>query len=251
MRKNLYQRLYQILLFLSNHLNSKLIVKYKVLIGTSLLLLINACQMSKKNNSNFVTCYDPSPINEDTLEISVVEPNKPETSRYREDTTGMPAVEPPEPSCYVAIPDTLIEIPAVKPHEPIEGPELIVLCYDGGDPYELEPEPQYDENHVYTMVELMPDFPGGVQALSDYLEKSIRYPEKAKDEEIQGRVTVTFVVNKDGSVSDAKIVRSIDPMLDKEALRIINAMPSWKPGKLKDRVVRVQYTVPVRFRLDK
>lgn len=258
MKKAIYQGLYQTLLFLSNHLNSKLVIKYKVLLGTSLLLLINACQMSKKNNSNFVTCYDPSPINDDMLEVQATKPDEPEdvlcyVPKIDNDTVKVATTKQEEPfeiscydiempSCYdiATLPEDTLEISAVKPDEPVE-----VNCYEIP-----EPRPGSDENYVYITVDVMPEFQGGEQALSDYLEKSIRYPEKAKDEGIQGRVIVTFVVNRDGSVSDAKIVRSSNnPLLDKEALRIIYAMPSWKPGRLKDIAVRVQYTVPVRFRL--
>ena len=93
----------------------------------------------------------------------------------------------------------------------------------------------------------MPDFPGGQKELLSFLSRNIKYP--AIENKIQGRVIVQFVVNKDGSISGAKVVRSIDPDLDKEALRVINSMPQWKPGMNKGEIVSVKYTIPVMFRL--
>ena len=82
-----------------------------------------------------------------------------------------------------------------------------------------------------------------------YIAKSIKYPVVAQENGIQGRVTCTFVVNKDGTIVDAQVVRGIDPALDKEALRVINSMPKWKPGKQRGKPVRVKFTLPVTFRL--
>ena len=95
----------------------------------------------------------------------------------------------------------------------------------------------------------MPDYPGGQKELLSFLSRNIKYPTKAEENKIQGRVVIQFVVNKDGSVSDAKVVRSVDPELDKEALRVINTMPKWKPGMQRGKPVRVKFTVPVMFRL--
>lgn len=81
------------------------------------------------------------------------------------------------------------------------------------------------------------------------MSRNIKYPTKAIENKIQGRVIVQFVVNKDGSISGAKVVRSVDPDLDKEALRVINSMPQWKPGMNKGEIVSVKYTIPVMFRL--
>ena len=98
-------------------------------------------------------------------------------------------------------------------------------------------------------VETMPEFPGGQGALLQYLAKSIKYPVIAQENGIQGRVSCSFVVNKDGSIVDAEVIRGVDPSLDKEALRVINSMPKWSPGKQRGKPVRVKYTVPVTFRL--
>ena len=95
----------------------------------------------------------------------------------------------------------------------------------------------------------MPEFPGGVKALMSYLAKNIEYPKEAENAGMQGRVVVQFVVNTDGSIEDAKVVRAVDPLLDQEAIRVINTMPKWKPGMQDGKTVRVKYTVPIMFRL--
>jgi protein TonB len=105
------------------------------------------------------------------------------------------------------------------------------------------------EQQIFTVVEDMPIFPGGDAELLRYLNTSPKYPVIAQENGIQGRVTVTFVVDKDGVVRDAEIVRGVDPSLDKEALRVITAMPRWTPGKQRGKPVRVKFTVPVTFRL--
>ena len=106
-----------------------------------------------------------------------------------------------------------------------------------------------DEQEPFNMVEQMPEYPGGVQALMQFLYENIRYPEAAQTAGKEGRVVVQFVVEADGTVSSAKVVRSISEDLDAEALRVVNAMPRWTPGKHKGKAVRVKYTLPVSFRL--
>lgn len=111
--------------------------------------------------------------------------------------------------------------------------------------------PSNDPNNpVFEVVEIMPKFPdGGMSGLMQFLSKNIQYPINAQKNHTQGRVTVQFVVNKDGSISEPKIIRGVDPDLDGEAIRVISLMPKWKPGMQKGQPVRVKYTVPVMFRL--
>ena len=112
------------------------------------------------------------------------------------------------------------------------------------------PVEEEEEEVVFMVVESMPEFPGGQQALFKYLAENVKYPVIAQENGIQGRVICQFVVNKDGSIVDVVVVRSSgEPSLDKEALRVINSMPKWKPGKQRGKPVRVKYTVPVNFRL--
>ena len=110
-------------------------------------------------------------------------------------------------------------------------------------------KPKEEETKVFDVVEQMPSFPGGPQALMEYLSKNIKYPVIAEENGVQGRVVVTFVVERDGSITDVKVVKSVDPSLDKEAQRVVKAMPHWIPGKQNGAAVRVKYTVPVTFRL--
>ena len=111
-------------------------------------------------------------------------------------------------------------------------------------------EPLEDDNVVLTVVEKMPVFPGGQQALFEYLSKSIRYPAEAMAANEQGRVIVEFWVMKDGSIENIKVVRSISPALDKEAIRVVADMPRWTPGELRGEKVNVKYALPINFRSD-
>ena len=232
MKKVIYQGLYRVLSFLSNHLNNKLIIKYKVLLGTSLLVLMNACQISKKNNSKIAMCYVP--VIDDTVKVQDVKLD-----------------DPIEVTCYEIVSDLEIELKknnAVMHDKPlaiddtvkvqnVKSDEDIILCYMPARDFYIDPE-----------------FPGGQSALMKYINDSIRYLEKAKTDGIQGRVIVTFFVNEDGSVSDAEITRRSSnlancSLLDEEALRVVSSMPQWTPGKSRGKITRIKYTVPVMFRL--
>ena len=120
---------------------------------------------------------------------------------------------------------------------------VIVLIPVVSSPHEADP-------NVFEVVEKMPEFPnGGMPGLMKYLSDNIRYPEAAKVAGIQGRVTVVFVVDKDGSITNVETLRGVDAELDKEAIRVISSMPKWIPGMQKGKAVKVRYTVPVMFRL--
>lgn len=106
-----------------------------------------------------------------------------------------------------------------------------------------------DTDVPFVVVEQMPSFPGGDAALMRFLSDNIRYPVIAAESGIQGRVILQFVVNRDGSIVDIEVVRSIDRSLDAEAVRVVSMMPRWTPGKQRGRTVRVRYTLPVIFRL--
>lgn len=109
-------------------------------------------------------------------------------------------------------------------------------------------EPEKEEE-IFQVVENMPEFPGGLQELMKWLQKNIKYPSISQENGVQGRVIVQFVVNRDGSIVDPAVIRSVDPYLDKEALRVVKAMPKWKPGEQRGKPVRVKYTLPVMFKL--
>lgn len=117
---------------------------------------------------------------------------------------------------------------------------------------ELQKEQQdnaANDNKIYDGVETMPEYPGGVSAMMSFIGKNLVYPEVSQENGIQGRVVVQFVINVDGTVSDIKVVKSVDPYLDKEAIRVVGSMPKWKPGTQEGKPVRVKYTVPINFRL--
>ena len=109
--------------------------------------------------------------------------------------------------------------------------------------------PLEQDEKFFDVVEKMPEFPGGSNALFEYLAKNIRYPKAAQDAKQQGRVIVTFVVMKDGSIGKTKVVKSVSPALDEEALRCVNSMPKWNPGMQNGQAVNVKYTVPISFAL--
>ena len=114
----------------------------------------------------------------------------------------------------------------------------------------MQNDPGTPDNPIFEVVEHMPEFTGGgMPALMEYLSKNIKYPEAAMKKGIQGRGIVQFVVEKDGSITNVKILRGVDPELDKEAVRVVSAMPKWKPGTQRGEAVRVRFTVPVMFRL--
>ena len=114
---------------------------------------------------------------------------------------------------------------------------------------EPEPPKHEEEGKVFDIVEQQPMFPGGPAALMKYLSEHTKYPVVAQENGVQGRVTVQFVVEKDGSISDVHVLRGVDPSLDKEAVRVVKSLPRWTPGKQNGITVRVNYRVPVLFRL--
>ena len=114
---------------------------------------------------------------------------------------------------------------------------------------EVVEEEEVEEQQIFQVVEEMPEFPGGMAECLKFIGKNIKYPTIAQENGVQGRVIIQFVVNQDGSIVDPVVMRSVDPYLDKEALRVIKMMPKWKPGKQRGKAVRVKYTVPVTFKL--
>ena len=102
---------------------------------------------------------------------------------------------------------------------------------------------------AFDVVEQMPEFPGGIKALLDYLCQNVKYPADADKQKIEGREIANFVVETDGSISNVEVFRPVFPSLDAEAVRVLSAMPKWKPGMQSGKVVRVKYTVPISFNL--
>lgn len=115
---------------------------------------------------------------------------------------------------------------------------------------EVAEEEEEEEEQIFFVVEDPPEFPGGQLELRKYIAEHVEYPEIARENEIQGRVYVQFVVNEKGVVEQAKVVRGVDPALDKAALKVINSLPKWKPGKQRGKAVKVSFTVPINFVLN-
>lgn len=156
-----------------------------------------------------------------------------------------PPPPPPPPA-----PTTVIEI--VEDEKEIEE-ELIIEDMEIDETTEIEfietVEEEVAEEQIFTIVEEMPSFPGGEAALMKFLGNNIKYPAIAKDAGIQGTVFVTFVVDEDGNVKDVKVLRSIGGGCDEEAIRVVQSMPKWSPGKQRGKAVKVQYNLPIRFTL--
>ena len=128
----------------------------------------------------------------------------------------------------------------------------VSIAYESGDTIDgviftnIMPDPEVT---TFMVVEKQPEFPGGQDAMLEFLRNNIKYPQSCIDNKIQGRVIVTFVVEKDGSLVEAEVVKSVNAELDAEALRVVNSMPAWSPGEQKGKKVRVKYTIPVNFKL--
>lgn len=115
---------------------------------------------------------------------------------------------------------------------------------------EMTEEEEVEEEEVFYIVENMPEFPGGDVALRTYIAQNVKYPEIAKENGLSGKVFVQFVINQKGEVQDVKIARGVDPALDKEAIRVVQNLPKWKPGSQRGKPVKVSYTVPINFQLN-
>ena len=134
--------------------------------------------------------------------------------------------------------------------------EIVVVEQAPADQKEVKPvempnamKVEKAEKEAFDVVEQMPQFPGGPAALMQFLSTNVKYPKEAFEQGIQGRVIANFVVEKDGSITEARVVKSVDPALDAEALRVVGTMPKWAPGTQNGEPVRVKYTVPITFRL--
>jgi protein TonB len=158
--------------------------------------------------------------------------------------------EPPPPPPPPPPQTTIIEI--VEDDEEIEE-ELEIMDTEIDENTEIDivefVEEVVEEPEIFTIVEEMPSFPGGEAELFKYLGSNIKYPAMARDAGIQGIVYVTFVVKEDGKISDVRILRGVGGGCDEEAVRVVEKMPSWKPGKQRGKSVRVQYNLPIRFTL--
>ncbi|MEA4985799.1 hypothetical protein SDC9_38867 [bioreactor metagenome] len=160
----------------------------------------------------------------------------------------LPPPPPPE------VPEVIEVLNVVE--DDVETAEIVIDTEDDKDkqvviqaPVQAAAVQEEETEVIFMVVESMPSFPGGDAALFKFLSDNIKYPVIAQESGIQGRVICQFVVNRDGSIVDIEVVRSVDRSLDAEAVRVIQSMPKWTPGKQRGKTVRVKYTLPVNFRL--
>ncbi len=164
--------------------------------------------------------------------------------------TRQEEVKPPPPPP----PPKVVEVLNIVDDETDIDEELEIDDTEADDKTVIEVAPiiqqeaeEEEESQVFFIVEDMPEFPGGELALRKFIANAIKYPVIAQENGISGKVYVNFVVDKDGSVTAAKVARGVDPSLDKEALRVVNSLPKWKPGMQRGKPVKVSYTVPISF----
>jgi protein TonB len=162
--------------------------------------------------------------------------------------TEQPKTPPPPPP-----PPAPLELEVVEDDAEIEEVEIKSTEVDEDTRVEIveapAPEENTNEQEVFTIVENMPEFPGGEAAMRKYIGKNIRYPNLARENKVEGTVYIQFVINQNGEISDTKILRGIGAGCDEEALRVIKKMPAWAPGKQRGKPVRVQFTLPMKFKL--
>lgn len=187
-------------------------------------------------------------VYEEAIQSAVVEDEEMIEVTFREETPPPPAPEPPAPetvlSDVIEIKDNTEEVETVDFSAEDDASQRVVVQAPVAAPVEEE-----EEQQIFVVVEKMPEFPGGEEAMRRYLARNIRYPLIAQENGIQGRVICQFVVNADGKIVDVQVVRGVEASLDAEAVRVIQSMPSWTPGKQGGKSVRVKYTLPIRFKL--
>ena len=201
------------------------------LAGLTLALALSVCLFEYKTIS--ASHYNISSSLVSLEDEEIVEINKP--------------ITPPPPPPPPVLPE-IVEV--IKKEEIINKPILIVSNeVDIDIIIEVENEQEPIVETVFDVVEEMPEFVGGIGKLYEYLGNNINYPEQAKDFSIQGKVFVQFVVWKDGTIKDVKVVKGSHNLLNKEALRVIKSMPNWKPGKQRGKSVNARFTLPIKFRI--
>ncbi|PLW96462.1 MAG: energy transducer TonB [Marinilabiliales bacterium] len=169
----------------------------------------------------------------------------------------VPITEQKAPPPKVKIPNTAITIKVVENDAETEDIDINVEADESTEVQEYVPEVNYQmeeeeepvSEEIFVIVESMPEYPGGINALYQYISDQIHYPVMAKELGIQGKVFVTFVIETDGSVSGVEVLRGIGGGCDEEAIRVVNSLPKWKPGKQRGVPVRVRYNLPVKFTL--
>ena len=202
------------------------------------VFVLSLCYVALEWTEKEVTKYEVADM-EFTFEEEV------EIQQTTQETTPPPPPPPVQEVEVLNVVEDDVETESIEINTEDDKDVEVVIAAPVEAPVEEE-----EEEVVFVVVETMPEFPGGQQALFKYLSENVKYPVIAQENGIQGRVICQFVVNKDGSIVEVEVVRSGgDPSLDKEAVRVIKSMPKWKPGQQRGKPVRVKYTVPVNFKL--
>jgi len=216
---------------LENKRNTFLLIGLVVALGVTLLAFEWTTKPSKAESLGQIQTQE---IDEEMIPITREQEVKPP-----------PPPPPPKVIEVLNIVEDDVEIEDELEIEDSEADDQTVI--DVAPVIETAEEEEEEEAQVFFIVEDMPEFPGGDLALRKYIASQIKYPVIAQENGIQGKVYVTFVVSKTGKVTNASIARGVDPSLDKEALRVVNALPVWKPGMQRGKPVNVSYTVPINF----
>jgi periplasmic protein TonB len=175
--------------------------------------------------------YNLGQLNLDDLEEEIIPITRQEIT---------PPPPPPPPPEVIVIVEDIVEIVDEAKIETTESDEMVAV---------IEIEEESDEE-FFMVVENMPEFPGGDAGLMKYIQKNVKYPPIAKEYNITGKVYVSFIVDKSGSVTDVKIAKGVDKSLDAEAVRVVKSLPKYKPGKQRGKAVRVMFTIPINFTLN-
>jgi len=205
-----------------------------------LVLVLSLCFVAMEWTQKEVATYD-QPVDD----FGLVEEELDEIQQTQQDTPPPPPPPAAEVLEELNVVEDDVETESIEVNTEDDQEVEIVVAPPAEVVEEEEPE-----DVVFKIVESMPEFPGGAQAMFKYLSENVKYPVIAQENGIQGRVICQFTVNKDGSIVDIVVVRSAgDESLNKEAIRVIKSMPKWKPGKQRGKPVRVNYTLPVNFKL--
>lgn len=186
--------------------------------------------------------YERQIIDLGVLDIEIIEEEDIPITRQE----PPPPPPPPEPSVELVIVDDDVEI---DEEFMIDTEATVFTEVQEFTPIVVEEE-EVEEEQIFTIVEDDPEFPGGQAALMQYLQSNLRYPTMAREAGIQGTVFVTFVVERDGSITDVRVLRGVGGGLDEEAIRVVRNMPAWTPGRQRGQAVRVQFNLPIRFVLN-
>ncbi len=187
--------------------------------------------------------YERTQVDLGTLEIDFIEEEDIPITRPEQP----PPPPPPEPSQELIIVDDDVEL---EEEFTIDVDADVLSEVQDFTPIQIEEEEEVEDDVIFTVVEDQPEFPGGEEARQRFLENNLRYPTMAREAGIQGTVFVTFVVETDGSVTDVRVLRGIGGGCDQEAVRVVEMMPRWEPGRQRGQPVRVQFNMPIRFRLN-